>query len=120
MERRQRQRPHLVYVIVCMLIICGSVVSPSSVPRLQAQAPSEHTLYLPLVMERYPSQSFFGVQAIKHFTNSTLLSQTLNLKAGWVRIGPISWRTLQPNQGDPIRWQLLASLEQELRALKQA
>jgi hypothetical protein len=66
------------------------------------------------------SQSPFGVQALRHFTNSSLLSQTLSLKAGWVRLGPISWRTLQPNQGDPIRWQELAGLEQELRVLQQA
>jgi hypothetical protein len=82
--------------------------------------PTKHVAYLPVVMNIFPWQSPFGVQSTVRLTSGTLLSQTMSLQAGWVRVGPISWRTLQPNQGDPIRWQALASFEQELRAIRQA
>jgi hypothetical protein len=34
--------------------------------------------------------------------------------------GRISWLELQPNPGDPIRWELLTNFESELRLLKQS
>jgi len=71
-------------------------------------------------MNIFPWQSPFGVQSTVRLTAGALLSQTVGLQAGWVRVGPISWRLLQPNQGDPIRWEVLSSLEQELRAVRQA
>jgi hypothetical protein len=77
-------------------------------------------MYLPVVDNKYPWPSPFGVQTLRRFTNTTVLSRTLSLQAGWVRIGPISWRTLQPHENDPIRWQTLAAFEQELRVLRQA
>src|SRR5262245_2034602 len=50
-----------------------------------------------------------------------MLSRTVDLNVGWVRLADrISWRALQPNEGDPIRWDLLAGFENELRVLKQA
>ncbi|MFL5807651.1 MAG: hypothetical protein ACJ8CR_38730 [Roseiflexaceae bacterium] len=110
----------MIYVVVYLLIICGGAFYPSIAPQLQAQAPVKHTVYLPILVSRYPWVSPFGVQAIRRFTNSMVLSQTLNLTAGWVRLGPISWRALQPHENDPIRWQLMSAFEQELRVLRQA
>lgn len=51
-------------------------------------------------------------------TNTALLSATADLGSGWVRLGPISWRRLQPT-GAAIRWDLLASFERELLLVKQ-
>src|SRR5262245_42233110 len=79
--------------------------------------PAKHSIYLPTLMFSFSWQSPFGVQSGARLTNGSLLSQTVALQAGWVRIGPISWRLLQPNQGDPIRWHVLSGFEQELRAL---
>jgi hypothetical protein len=49
------------------------------------------------------------------------LTRATDLQVGWVRLNKrVSWRALQPNEGDPIQWQLLADFEDELRALKAA
>jgi hypothetical protein len=44
----------------------------------------------------------------------------MELNAGWARLGRISWRALQPNEGDAINWSVLAPFEAELLALKRA
>jgi hypothetical protein len=80
------------------------------------QASDQFQTYLPLVVA--PWTSPFGVQSEVSLTSGTLLTRTLDLRAGWARVGPVSWRALQPNEGDPIRWELLADFERELRALQ--
>ncbi len=66
-------------------------------------------------------QSSFGVQPSQSLASGLMLSRTLDLNIGWVRLGGrISWAVLQPTEGAPIRWELLAGFENELRALKLA
>ncbi|HLF88818.1 MAG TPA: hypothetical protein VI451_07750 [Anaerolineales bacterium] len=44
-----------------------------------------------------------------------------NLKSTWVRLNErISWKALQPQEGDPIQWNLLEGFENELRAIRAA
>lgn len=77
--------------------------------------------YLPLVLDDYPWVSPLGVESSLSLSSGTLLTRTLDLKTGYVRLnGRISWRSLQPNEGDDIQWNLLADFEDELRALKAA
>ncbi len=48
-------------------------------------------------------------------------TRLLELQPGWARLEKrISWMLLQPNEGDPIQWDLLVDFEQELRNLKAA
>jgi hypothetical protein len=53
---------------------------------------------------------------------SLVLQRGADLPSGWLRMnnGRISWRSLQPNQGDPIDWSQLANFEAELRAIRAA
>lgn len=79
-------------------------------------------IFLPVVLNNYPWASPFGVESRPPLTSGTLLTRATDLKIGWVRLGAsrISWRTLQPDEGDPIQWNLLANFEDELRAVKAA
>ncbi len=78
-------------------------------------------VYLPVVLKGYPWVSPLGVESNLSLASVTLLTRTLDLKVGWVRLnGRISWRRLQPNEGDAIQWNLLADFEDELRTLKAA
>jgi hypothetical protein len=84
-------------------------------------------MYLPLIAAPpraapgTPRQSPFGVQVFSSLASGSTLSQVGALNNTWVRLGNrISWRALQPDENGPIHWALLATFEQELRALKQA
>src|SRR3989337_2941303 len=80
---------------------------------------SSNNAYLPLVSSWYPWLSSFGVESERVLTStSDLYNHVANLNVGWVRLNDrISWRKLQPNEGDPIHWDLLASFENEIKAL---
>lgn len=109
------------------LIIAASL--PGAQPRALAQgqptnAPAarptaDHEQFLPVVTRNAPWQAPFGIQSDFSLTNTALLSATVDLGSGWVRLGPISWRRLQPTEGAAIRWNLLASFERELLLAKQ-
>jgi len=80
-------------------------------------------IFLPIVLNNYPWISPLGVESSSPLMpGSTLLSRAVDLQVGWVRLGAgrISWRALQPEEGGDIQWDLLASFEDELRALKAA
>src|SRR5262249_44363046 len=62
------------------------------------QANSQFQVYLPAVVA--PWTSPFGVQSEIALMPGVLLTRTLELHAGWARVGPISWQALQPNEGD--------------------
>ncbi len=80
------------------------------------------TVFLPLVVKNYPWLSSLGVEPNSSLLpGSTLLTRTIDSGSGWVRLNArISWRNLQPNEGDPIQWGLLSKFENELRALRSA
>jgi hypothetical protein len=78
--------------------------------------------YLPTIIGGYPWQSPFGVEVSTSLAQDTVTySRMVDLNARWVRLNNrISWRQLQPQEGGPIQWGLLAGLEVELRALQAA
>lgn len=78
--------------------------------------------FLPILHKNHPWQNPFGIEPSSLLLpDSWLLAKTLDLSLGWVRLnGRISWRELQPNEGDPIAWDLLANFENELRVLRAA
>lgn len=90
-------------------------------PGDSAQASTSSQVYLPLTAANYPWRSPFGVESNKDwFPGTTIFQRGVNLGIQWARMGNwrISWRTLQPNEGDPIDWGKMADFEKELRALK--
>lgn len=95
----------------------GSELGPQPTVARAALTPA---VYLPITTRNSPWKAPFGVQAEAPLTlGSPVLSRTVGLGVGWVRMGPISWRSLQPAEGGPIDWSKLAQLEDELRAVKQ-
>lgn len=79
-----------------------------------------YTLFFPvmaLAPERLP---VFGVESKTPITGGILDQRLKDLGAGWERLGTgrVSWRSLQPDEGGPIQWELLADLEAELRLLR--
>lgn len=83
---------------------------------------TQQDIYLPIVFNQYPWYNPFGVEIFGMMpSGSIVFSRTINLPAGWVRLNDrISWRSLQPNEGDPIAWDQLAGFEDELRRLNRA
>jgi len=85
------------------------------------QSVSSTTAYLPVVIRSFPQPSPFGVESNLPLAGGTILTRAIDLGAGWVRMNSrVSWRTIEPVQGDTYHWDLLASFEDELRALKAA
>jgi hypothetical protein len=82
---------------------------------------TQQSVYLPLTINYFPLKNFFGVEStVRLAQGSTVYSNTVNLQVGWIRLnGRISWRSLQPNEGDPIQWSQLTGFEEELRVLKE-
>jgi hypothetical protein len=74
-----------------------------------------------LAAASYPWRSPFGIESNKDwFPGTKIFQRGINLGAQWARMGNlrVSWRTLQPKEGDPIDWGKMADFERELRALK--
>ena len=118
-----------IFTVILISILGFSLQNPDSSqlggvqPGFASEPPSASTTYyLPTLINRYPWKNPFGVEPIARLSQgSTLYNRVLALHLGWVRLnGRISWRTLQPVEGGPIQWSLLADFENELRALKAA
>lgn len=78
------------------------------------------TLYLPIIFKELPIKYVFGAEPNPLMLPGNLLStRAKELGIDSVRLNDrISWRQLQPNQGDPINWALLSGFETELRTLR--
>jgi len=76
-------------------------------------------IYLPISMKNFPWINPFGVENQNLWKQGTAIyQQGKQLNSNWARMGSnISWRELQPNEGDPIRWEKLKGFEEELKAL---
>ncbi len=78
-----------------------------------------HNLFLPMVIKSTVWNSNpFGFESESSLTNGSLAQKVDDLNPGWARLNRrISWRDLQPVEGGPIQWSLLADFETELRLL---
>jgi hypothetical protein len=117
--------------IAALLILLSASMQLGIAPQSAAQqssaqattvqsAPAQqlYKLYIPAISSSW--QSPFGIQSLANLTSNQLLARAAELRAGWARLGRISWRDLQPNEGDAIQWSQLAGFENELRALRAA
>jgi hypothetical protein len=86
------------------------------------QADLNYKIYNPVVNKQFPRYSPFGIETnLMLLPGSTLLARAEGLDLGYARLnGRISWRQLQPNEGDPIQWHHLVNFENELIALNAA
>lgn len=103
--------------------IAGQHVASAQADTTQPDSPSATITYLPIVAKRYPWNNPFGVESNGRLVNGSIFLQRGSaLPAAWLRMnnGRISWRALQPNEGDPIDWSKLADFEAELRAMRTA
>jgi hypothetical protein len=84
--------------------------------------PIPNNLYMPIVFKQHPYFNLFGVEANSSFYPDNFLTKAaVALGGSYVRLnGRISWRELQPEESDPINWDLLAGFETELRTLRAA
>ncbi|MFZ6029327.1 MAG: hypothetical protein ACOYYS_16565 [Chloroflexota bacterium] len=81
---------------------------------------SDRRVYLPMVNNRWPRSSPFGVESFRHLNADNQSQQYIRELGGqWVRINhKISWRLLQPVEDGPIRWETLQALEADLRSMR--
>lgn len=70
-------------------------------------------LYLPLVFDRSGYVSPFGYEIYKpdQIFNQQTRNHARALGASWTRINTVSWREVQPTQGAPYNWSVLAEFE---------
>lgn len=115
----------LALLLIALGVGCFAPAAPPAAlaralaPALAAATPL-HRVYVPVFTRNSPWKAPFGVQAERPLTlGSPILTRTAELGAGWARMGPISWRLMQPTEGGPINWDVLAQLETELRAVRQ-
>jgi hypothetical protein len=107
------------------LILFGGALSAAPGQRAMAEQQANSlatTVYFPLTSANSPYLSPFAFESGRKLTSgTTILTRGIELGTSWTRSNNrISWRQLQPNEGDVIRWELLESFENELRQLKAA
>lgn len=105
------------YRLVRFLLLC-SVLGSTAAAYPSAQARSTSTLsavvganevnkvYLPLTTNFPTEAPRFGVQIDEATSqvSTTALNGISDVGAGWLRFGAISWRNLQPNENDGVKW----------------
>lgn len=113
-----RLRTLVLLMLGIWLVLAPSQTLPSAAAPLAA--PPEPSVYIPIATRNSPWHSPFGVQVeVPLLKGSAILNRAVELGTGWARMGPISWRRMQPTEGGAIDWSVLARLEQELRAVKE-
>lgn len=85
-----------------------------------SQPNAQPPVFFPIMWKYFPWSSPFGVEIqAPVVSDPLLLDRATNIPIKWVRLNNrISWRLLQPNEGDPIQWEVLSGFENELRALQ--
>lgn len=85
-------------------------------------AEGDNKVFLPVLNNDFLWNQPFGFEAGATLTNNgTLMNRAKQLSSKWVRLGGrISWREMQPNEGDPVNPALLVDFNNELRAIRNA
>jgi hypothetical protein len=108
-------------ILISLFLLLGSTIPFMHDSRIARAGTSELVdNYLPIVWKNFPWSSPFGIEAVHPlYSESPNFSKATDLPTKWIRLNKrISWRQLQPNEGDPIQWDLLSDFENELRAFK--
>jgi len=108
-------------VCVSLILLLGSTTPAFQVNRSALAGTSAVIAnYLPIAWRNFPWSSPFGAEVGKAITpESLLLYRAAAIPAKTIRLNNrVSWRDLQPNESDPIQWNILTGFESELRALQ--
>ena len=118
----------LLLIIICGMAL-GALLTPNRLSYSMGEKPHseevvstlDYSVYMPFVVDFSPYPSSLAVETLRDLgVYNQLTSRLMELNAGVVRLSDrLSWRELQPNEGDPINWSLLADFENELRLLKE-
>ena len=84
----------------------------SMVSKSDLQTDENNTLYLPLISNRYPPKSIYGVELI-NIRENTGLELILEAGSKWSRSGEVAWMNVQPEEGIEPNWAALADTEQQ-------
>lgn len=121
MKSNRHRRLPSTWLLLMLTILLSVLLVPGPLPG-QASAQAEaYRLYLPSVSfdSGYPRP--FGVEWLKAPTLvQTYTQHADNLGLSWIRLHRVSWRAVQPNEGDPYDWSVLSTLEAELVAAREA
>jgi hypothetical protein len=73
-----------------------------SVPTASAGIVATTTIYLPMVLNKYPPPpSVLGVQMVRGINNAGGLAQVLQAGVDWVRFGAFDWSEIEPVRTEP-------------------
>jgi hypothetical protein len=119
-RKRTRWLTHTALLLGSLLgLVFGSAYGQTDSPSDPAAPAVDYTIHLPALYFNHPWPSPFGFEAYKPLLEgSPMLDYASGLNARWARMGvQVSWKDLQPVEGGPIQWNLLATFEDELRGL---
>lgn len=118
MSIRRTSLPALLVSSLALSSVLGfshSVSGHSNLGNVQpaiAAASSPYTLYLPLVSNRFPLETVFGVE-MDQITTGGGLDQVVAANTTWVRRNGVLWADVEPTE-ETRNWGILTALEQEL------
>jgi hypothetical protein len=121
----------LLILICCSFLLINSTVRGqqaasnreiSPAPVVERGELANNILFLPTVKVNSPWHSPFGTESnLPWLADSNITQRGIELKVGWTRMGTrVSWRSLQPEEGDSIDWSKLSEFEKEIKSLKAA
>jgi hypothetical protein len=124
-----RKVSSVIFVMLMLAVVLGALVRPGLRSYSMGDNPQgddvipalDYSVYMPFVIDLSPYPSSMAVETLVDLgKDSQLANRLVDLNTGVVRLsGRISWREMQPNEGEPLNWSLLADFEDELRLLKQ-
>jgi hypothetical protein len=109
--------------IVPLAIVLSIITLSLSTQTQQSAKASTATkkVYLPSISYVWESSPFgFEVAAPRSMLKGNVFDKAVNLQAKWIRIGPVSWRAVQPQRGGTYNWGVLAEFEAGLIAAARA
>lgn len=115
---RVNPRLLLIAILAVVLVVLSGTGELSLAPVAAEPAGQSTTIYFPLIFGGYPWQSPFGTETTYPLAG-VLKQQARELGGVWLRRHTVSWRDVQPNQGDPYNWAVLQPFEDELRMIRQ-
>lgn len=108
------RQPTCIFLIL-LGIVSQQVTQPASVIKQVNAAGEPGAIYLPIIGTGAPFHSFYGVEILpKVLLKPNVVQASQQLGARWVRINGVSWRAVQPQEGDTFNWSAIETLETQI------
>jgi hypothetical protein len=106
-------------LITLLLALIAATLTSGMAAQPQVSPQSTSINYLPLVRIS-SATSVFGFETnLGQLSNATVRARAAELGANWVRINGVLWHQVQPVQGGPYDWDVLADLDRDLAAARE-